>query len=76
MNGKKENERETEKDPETKRKGTEIKREMETYRNGDPERQVSGDIMGRKEEGREGQRSFYDIHVHIKPRATLKVHYW
>lgn len=57
-------------------RGTEIKREMGTYRNGDPERQVSGDIMGRKEEGREGQRSFYDIHVHIKPRATLKVHYW
>lgn len=56
--------------------GTEIKKEMETYRNGDPERQESEDIMEREEEERKGQKSFYDIHVHIKPRATLKVHCW
>lgn len=76
MNGKKENERETEKDPETRRKWDRIQErngDMQKWRSG---KTSQGTYWGERKKGGRGQKSFYDIHVHIKPRATLRVHYW
>lgn len=64
---------------------TENETEQETKRNGDiqkwrdPETKGWGIYWGERKEGKKGRRDrgpFYDIHIHIRPRATLKVHCW